>query len=85
MDSNFESYGTANDARGLKRILITASGADHKQRRGVPCSWGIIAMSRMGVVYAGPLWSHHRLHFSETVTVRTCCPADGRPCLPGLR
>jgi hypothetical protein len=49
MDSYFESYGTANDARSLKRILITASGADHK-RRGVPRSWGIIAMPRMRVV-----------------------------------
>ena len=36
MDSYFESYGTANDARSLKRILITASGPDHKQRGEFP-------------------------------------------------
>src|SRR4029450_11579409 len=40
MDSYFESYGTANDARSSKRILITASGADHKQRRGVSLQFG---------------------------------------------
>jgi hypothetical protein len=50
MDSYFESYGTANDARGLKRILITASKVLTINGEQFPCSWGIIAMPRMGVV-----------------------------------
>ena len=39
MDSYFESYGTANDARSSKRILITASGFINSAEE-LPCSSG---------------------------------------------